>query len=580
MTATTAAATSAHDPPTSDFYNPDEVYPQNSPLMKPHHPRLIPSPSPQPDVPHPKVSHSPSCGRKSSNRRRKIRPSQGDAVLIHYLDGGKRPDIATEALMRPLARYQDGFDDQSKSGSDVEEESTTDDSGDEEEIRSHEMSPESMPRPADSSNATAPTGTGAASRPIDLQSLATNALAAVTAASHPTNGDDRQHPDDEPRITPKTKPPDGLTINGARDDTGAREGATPVLAAPISPPLRHGSQDTYPSRHQGPGKVLMHPNDVTSSPSALSPSRSVGSGGSGELPPIQSSSPRSETSGHDPLPSIDHVFDQISPTQQEVQIRRGSHFPHSPPSGVPRMIGMPGTHGSPPISPNDPFRQGMPSPANSLPVLSPYYYSSASSTSNHRSGPDYSSNGETPNTDHGSTPGTLGSITDRMSIDHMTNPPMGAFLCTFEGCTAPPFSTQYLLNSHANVHSSARPHYCPVKGCPRSEGGKGFKRKNEMIRHGLVHDSPGYVCPFCPDREHKYPRPDNLQRYVLEELLNMEMIDLGRYGLHHPDYVTDNIFRHVRVHHVDKDKDDPLLREVLAQRPDGPNRGRRRRGGP
>ena len=53
-----------------------------------------------------------------------------------------------------------------------------------------------------------------------------------------------------------------------------------------------------------------------------------------------------------------------------------------------------------------------------------------------------------------------------------------------------------------------------VKGCPRGEGGKGFKRKNEMIRHGLVHDSPGYVCPFCPDREHKYPRPDNLQRYV------------------------------------------------------------------
>jgi hypothetical protein len=36
-----------------------------------------------------------------------------------------------------------------------------------------------------------------------------------------------------------------------------------------------------------------------------------------------------------------------------------------------------------------------------------------------------------------------------------------------------------------------------------------------MIRHGLVHQSPGYVCPFCPDREHKYPRPDNLQRCAL-----------------------------------------------------------------
>lgn len=40
------------------------------------------------------------------------------------------------------------------------------------------------------------------------------------------------------------------------------------------------------------------------------------------------------------------------------------------------------------------------------------------------------------------------------------------------------------------------------------------------------------------------------------------------------------LYRHVRVHHVDKDKDDPALRDVLSQRPDGPSRGRRRRGGP
>lgn len=73
-----------------------------------------------------------------------------------------------------------------------------------------------------------------------------------------------------------------------------------------------------------------------------------------------------------------------------------------------------------------------------------------------------------------------------------------------------------VASSHKNVHSQSRPHYCPVAGCSRSEGGKGFKRKNEMIRHGLVHNSPGYVCPFCPEREHRYPRPDNLQRYVTE----------------------------------------------------------------
>ncbi|KAF5856337.1 hypothetical protein ETB97_007521 [Aspergillus alliaceus] len=124
--------------------------------------------------------------------------------------------------------------------------------------------------------------------------------------------------------------------------------------------------------------------------------------------------------------------------------------------------------------------------------------------------------------------------------------PTAAYKCRHPGCNAPPFQTQYLLNSHANVHSQDRPHFCPVDGCPRGLGGKGFKRKNEMIRHGLVHNSPGYVCPFCPDQQHKYPRPDNLQR-------------------------------HVRVHHVDKSKDDPALRQVLSQRPEGSARGRRRR---
>jgi hypothetical protein len=35
--------------------------------------------------------------------------------------------------------------------------------------------------------------------------------------------------------------------------------------------------------------------------------------------------------------------------------------------------------------------------------------------------------------------------------------------------------------------------------------------------------------------------------------------------------------RHVRVHHVDRDRDDPALREVLAQRTEGALRVNRRR---
>ncbi|KAF2669521.1 hypothetical protein BT63DRAFT_440161 [Microthyrium microscopicum] len=123
----------------------------------------------------------------------------------------------------------------------------------------------------------------------------------------------------------------------------------------------------------------------------------------------------------------------------------------------------------------------------------------------------------------------------------------GTYKCDFPGCTAAAFHTQYLLNSHTTVHSSSRPHYCPVQGCARSVTGSGFKRKNEMIRHQLVHESPGYVCPFCPEREHKYPRPDNLQR-------------------------------HVRVHHAEIQTGDRRLRAVLDKRTNIRGTGRRRKG--
>jgi hypothetical protein len=44
-----------------------------------------------------------------------------------------------------------------------------------------------------------------------------------------------------------------------------------------------------------------------------------------------------------------------------------------------------------------------------------------------------------------------------------------------------------------------------------SETGQGESSKAESKRRPF-HESPGYMCPFCPDRDHKYPRPENLQR--------------------------------------------------------------------
>ncbi|KAI1457096.1 hypothetical protein F4805DRAFT_458047 [Annulohypoxylon moriforme] len=543
---TTVGSALAHDPSASDVYDPDDVLPQNSPLMKAHRPKLEPSPSP-PAIPLPKVSLLPHNGRKSSNRRQKIRPSLGDAVLIHYLDGGKRPDIVAEAWSQPLSYHGDDDDDNDDAHSKEDTEETVDGSGDEEDIRSHEeMSPGPTQRRTNRATVT---------KDIDLQFLATNAVDMLTAAKAASKIVDStecsQAPDDGTRVAQRTVQGQASRMDGARDENAMKDANRPVLAAPISPYPSQTSQEMFSPRQITPGHgMLMHPSSVQRSPPGLSPPS-----GHGELPPIQEASPKSDTTNHESLPSIrSQLLDQLTGPPKELAMRNGHQFPHSPPGGPPRIGGIPGSHASPPISPNDAYRhqsQSIPSPPHTLPNMSPYGFPPQHNPNPYRSDMGYSSSSNA-NTPSGSgdapTPATSITITERMSIDAISNP-VGAFMCTVQGCNAPPFQTQYLLNSHANVHSSARPHYCSVKGCPRSEGGKGFKRKNEMIRHGLVHDSPGYVCPFCPDREHKYPRPDNLQR-------------------------------HVRVHHVDKDKDDPALRDVLSQRPDGPNRGRRRRGGP
>lgn len=511
----TESMTSSAGPATAhDVYDPDEVFPQNSPLMKPHILKLKPSPSP-PAVPLPLIE-----------------PSQGDAVLILHLDGGRRPEISQEAGYRPLDQYNSEDECRGRSES---EETMGSESEDEDGIRSNDMSP--LPIACFAKPVTAPPAlepAAAVPGPVDLRSLATNALAAAQAVSKGTGVDDMQSPTHDAQGSRTS------TISRGRE-MSISNGRRPVLAPPISPYPAHSFPEAYSSPQYPHGQVLMHPNNVRSP--------SLPSGNRGELAPLQMASPRSDSSNHKTLPSIrSQFFDQLHGSPKDLAARPSLPFPHSPSKGPSRSGSTVGNHTSPSVSSNDVYHNSIPSPPHTQPALSPFLYSSIN---NHRSPsvPDYSSSGArsdgssisqilTPPTDR---------IADRMSIDSMTNPQVGQFICTYQGCNAQPFQTQYLLNSHANVHSSARPHYCPVKGCPRSEGGKGFKRKNEMIRHGLVHESPGYVCPFCPDREHKYPRPDNLQR-------------------------------HVRVHHVDKDKDDPALREVLAQRPDGPSRGRRRRG--
>ncbi|KAK3950774.1 hypothetical protein QBC32DRAFT_7348 [Pseudoneurospora amorphoporcata] len=538
---TTAASTLAYDP-TGDRYDPDEVLlAQNSPLMKPYHPQLGPTTSSLDEFPYPKVSPPSSPRNKRSDRHRiKSRPSQGDAVLLHMLDGGRRPEIAIQAGLQALpSEHSDTDRDDS-----LEPDSPCDSSMDGNEIiQSPHFNGEdrddvehlhlSLQRRNMSAEHSREVDTGGGFD--SLQSLAAGALGVVRNLGTPSVKQEEADAGPTPPITEhdtikESAPPatiqSTIAARRAEADKDRDRLTQPAMLTPYSP---RGIAFSPPE----PGSIP----SITSPTNPLTPN-SLPEG----LPPIQPTSPVFEGASQQTLPSIRDSLGVADLNQlSRPIIERSPHqpFPGSPP-GFPSLLSYT-NHASPPQSAADPYRRE---------PVSPYYFSQGNGIQRPH---DYASGSELSAPDHSRShmnhsATSPGSIADRMSIDGLTSH-TGTYICKFEGCNAAPFQTQYLLNSHANVHSSARPHYCPVPGCSRGEGGRGFKRKNEMIRHGLVHDSPGYVCPFCPDREHKYPRPDNLQR-------------------------------HVRVHHTDKDKDDPLLREVLAQRPDGPSRGRRRRGGP
>jgi hypothetical protein len=494
-------------------------------------------------------------------------------MLLETLDGGRNPDISATGAQEALPS-----DDTDEEGSLMSEDFESSAGS-----LSRERRPQNLGHDRGVQGDAGEVGSGkramatVSSNPnavdvFDLKSLAAGALAFTEETTTVT---DTVNAGPTPPVT------ENDVVIQDRPQPGPAPAAVAVRSAVTHPEDRPGVAAGPAASYMSPysPNSLCSPRDVGHSmlPTMDLRSPTTIPGGKGELPPIQMNSPRSDSNGQTPLPSIKAQLGDLRQLAENAMDRDGNilhpPFQHSPPATFPRMA-MQRHHGSPPISPAETFHRELPSPRHPTgqqPLApapaplssSPPYSSYFQQNGLQRGHPDFpGNNNQTQNGDPGSATGT--SI-DRMSIDDLTTT-TGVYICPWANCTAAPFQTQYLLNSHANVHSSARPHFCPVKGCPRSEGGKGFKRKNEMIRHGLVHDSPGYVCPFCPDREHKYPRPDNLQRFVMP----------------HPNATipADGLIpgRHVRVHHVDKDKDDPALRDVLSQRPDGPSRGRRRRG--
>lgn len=381
-------------PALADVYDPDDVGLHDSPPLRAMQVNLTPSPSPPPAAPLPPVSPDSSAGspgRKGSHRP-KNRASQGDAVLVSFMDGGRQPDIARMAGAQPLA-------------SDEEE--------DEGSVKGTEV------------NVVKDREDGVA----DLTALAQKAQNALRA-SH--EGQIAQSPSQSVQVTPinKSYPPES---NAQLADGGPMEGVKLKIPSTIA------TQSGEPYEHASPDTIVK-PEIKTSE---------------GELPPILPQSPQSNISnGHASTPvTLPSIADQLGDINHltEAAATTSSAFSQSPPgqTNQPRFPALSG-QGSPPNTPHDSFRPQLPSPGRGV----PYFFNPNSiRRSSQVDGGQYSTEYSTTPSTITETPSTDQSVStpaipiDRMSIDGITNPQIGGFQCQYPGCTAQSFQTQVIFHT-------------------------------------------------------------------------------------------------------------------------------------
>ncbi|KAH9203376.1 hypothetical protein DL95DRAFT_504241, partial [Leptodontidium sp. 2 PMI_412] len=110
----------------NDIYDSDDVGLHDSPLLKSVRPNLQPSPSPPPPFSLPQVILESTLrppGRKGSNRSRN---GLRDAVLVSFMGGGRRPDIARKAGNEPLVSDDEDAGDSVKGNEDTVEKDSID----------------------------------------------------------------------------------------------------------------------------------------------------------------------------------------------------------------------------------------------------------------------------------------------------------------------------------------------------------------------------------------------------------------------------------------------------------------------
>ena len=406
-------------------------------------------------------------GRKG--RRGKTKPSQSDAVVLSQLDPN-RPDIAKHALKHAL-----------DSESEAEEEDST--------LRpnGHQMTA---------------TITFQHAVPADTMGVLRGKLERLHGHAEEIEEFLMEDEDVEELAQRGTQPPLQPTVNGIQDACFVRPG---ILGSPAEIKATQKDYDTKPPPLQSPGPYRKVENESLSPALARFMTHASEADPETTLTPIQRSPPRSHSSGSpevkQTLPSIqtalsvDSALSPFSSARSPNVIRASpanmSHYGQTPSS---LTYPSPFSVRSPPTTSEPSAWRSNTSGSNS--TQSDYGVTSASSMTSLST--PCSAPGPSPH--HLCTPTTATSDQSRYGAleENGASPELhnhefngvngngpyanGSFLCNVKDCTAASFQTQYLLNSHMNVHSDTRPHFCSVLECPRGPGGQGFKRKNEMIR--------------------------------------------------------------------------------------------------
>lgn len=416
--------------------------------------RLKPTPSPEylPLLPRsPTPDPVSASNHKGPKRRPKNQASQGDAVLIDFLGGSNHPDVAARAGEEPLNSAS-----QSESGepSDRMEEG---DGG------NNALGEKSFSLIQTAQEAQCLVEATAERQAIDYSNNP-RALSKICTQDLESSANDRAK-SDSGGLKVFQDGTDGTTPSYAKENpvTGYSIGKSKVFASRPSPPT--SNRAAYPAERRSPFGIttplVLPEGQVRSEENMKLPAMSAMTVQSQQLPPLHehlesilppSCESDTRTNGINPGR---HSFSLVSSTVHSPTVGSTSRpGRYSSPHGRLAANSFPYSHSqqSPPgtyseTSPRN-YQQCQDPTASPLPKYPPQFYVTRGPQSDDLTPISAESFPSTANFSADTSPNEdQMNIEGRSALPTLTSIPLisGSYKCDFEGCTAQPFQTQYLL---------------------------------------------------------------------------------------------------------------------------------------